>query len=145
MLQAMREGMNSWILKTVLILLLGGAMGGLVLMDTISFWRTGVSRGSVANVAGEEISFVEFDRQYRMDLRRIPPELSQKPDVRAVVARDTLQEQMQKRLLVKATADSGLIVGDVVAAERIREYLKPLTDQGRWKVWRWPRFCSSAS
>ncbi len=130
MLQAMREGMNSWILKTVLILLLGGAMGGLVLMDTISFWRTGVSRGSVANVAGEEISFVEFDRQYRMDLRRIPPELSQKPDVRAVVARDTLQEQMQKRLLVKATADSGLIVGDVVAAERIREYLKPLTDQG---------------
>ncbi|TNE32995.1 MAG: hypothetical protein EP349_00390, partial [Alphaproteobacteria bacterium] len=130
MLQAMREGMNSWILKTVLVLLLGGALGGLVLMDTISFWRTGVSRGSVANVAGEEISFVEFDRQYRMDLRRIPPELSQKPDVRAVVARDTLQEQMQKRLLVKATADSGLIVGDVVAAERIREYLKPLTDQG---------------
>lgn len=130
MLQAMRDGMNSWIIKSVLVLLLGGAMGGLVLMDTASFWQSGVSRGSVARVAGEEISFAAFDRQYRMDMRRIDPELAQKADVRAVVARDTLKEQIQKRLLVKATQDSGLVVGDVVAAERVRDYLKPFVEQG---------------
>jgi len=130
MLQAMREGMNSWVMKTVLVILLGGALGGLVLMDTISFWRTGVSRGSVANIAGEELNFVEFDRAYRGNLRRVPSEAAQNPEVRAIVARDTLKEQVRKRLLLKATADSGLFVGDVVAAERVREYLKPLVDQG---------------
>lgn len=130
MLQAMREGMNSWILKSVLVLLLGGAMGGLVLMDTASFWQSGVSRGAVANIAGQDLSFVEFDRHYRTDLRRIEPELAQKPDVRAIVARDTLKEQVQKRLLVKATQDSGLVIGDAVAAERVRDYLKPMVEQG---------------
>ncbi|TVQ83218.1 MAG: hypothetical protein EA357_06975, partial [Micavibrio sp.] len=131
MLNAFREGLrSSWTAKLILSLLLVMAVGGLVLMDTADFWRGGVSRGAVARVAGHDIGFVEFDRFYRSSLRQQSPDRMASPEFREGLAREVLRELIRTRLLAAAARDSGLVITDGLAAQRVREYLQPWVDAG---------------
>ncbi len=131
MLQAMRNGMNSWITKSIFSLLLLLALGGLVLSDTGGFFRGGVNKGSVAKIGGQEVSFVEFDKIYRTAIDEFPYKtLLNVPEYRYALAKETLQKEIETRIVGLTANDLGLVIDDKIAAKNLREYLKPLTEEG---------------
>ncbi len=131
MLQSMRNGMNSWLTRIIISALFIFAIGGLVLSDSGGFFRGGISKGSVAEIGGQELSFVEFDRAFRNALARLEvPQLAEIPQYREIIARSTLKKEIQTKVLGFTARENGLIVSDRIAADKLREYLTPLTEQG---------------
>ena len=131
MLQAMRNGMNSWITRSIFSALLLLALGGLVLSDSGGFFREGVNKGTVAEIGSQELSFVQFDRSYRRAIEDFPyKSLLKVPEYRSALAKETLQKEIETRMLSLAAREDGLIISDKIAAKEIREYLKPLTEEG---------------
>lgn len=129
MLQSMRSGANSKILSAVFILLLALATGGLVLMDVTGFVGQGTTQGVVATVGERDISVAEFENAVRNKLRETPQVTMQEAYKNGTI-HEVLRTEIQNELLIQATHDLNLSVSDQLVAERIRQLLKPLTDEG---------------
>ena len=128
MLQAMRSGAHSTLIKIVLFSFMTLATFGLVFMDVQGVFQSGVRVSSVAEVDGANITPMEFDRLLRMSLqqqRMTAAEAWQNGSVHNV-----LIGEIQRRLLTKAAWDAGINVSDEQVSVRVREILKPLVDSG---------------
>lgn len=134
MLNSMRNGMNSWITRIFLFTLFGFALLGLVMTDVNGFFRSGVSKGAVVKIDGQEMSVVEFDRYYKSALENAQsPEMLNIPQYREMIANDVLRRQIRARVSSFAALDSGLIISDRIAAQQLRKFLKPITDNGMFE------------
>jgi peptidyl-prolyl cis-trans isomerase D len=129
MLQQMRTGAKSGIIKFILFGMLIMATLGLVLMDVQGMFRgsTG-SKTIVATVAGEKITIMEFDRLYQNQLRR--DGVSPVDAWRQGLPQASLQQEVNSRLMARATRDMGLLVDDATAAREIKKILQPMTKGG---------------
>ncbi len=127
MLQAMRSGAHSQIIKFVFFGLLIMGVSGLVLMDVGGYFRRGVSSTDVAKISGESISLRQFDMNVRTILRRqgLDPQLA----YQLGYVDQILLGEIQDRLLARSANDIGIKVGDDEVAGRIARLMEPILDE----------------
>lgn len=128
MLQAMRTGAQSILMKGVLFGLLLLAMGGLAVMDVQGMFRGGVQRDTLAKMAGEKISTADFNRTLEVLLRQ--RNISEDDAYRMGLPRQLLEQDISSRVFSRAAFDAGLLTDDATAAEEIRRLIEPLVKQG---------------
>ena len=128
MLRLLRDGAQSKIIKFALFSMLGMALVGLALMDFSGTFRNGVKVNSIAKVGGDDISIIEFENSVTSMLRR--SNLQREEAYNQGQIYSLLQGEIQSRLFDKASQDMGIMVPDQVVAKKIRDILKPLTEQG---------------
>jgi len=127
MLQMMRSGAQSLVIKIVLFGMLTFALLGLAVMDVGGVFRDGVKSNVIAEVGNMSISAPAFDQAVQNNMRQfgqnqnIPKEL---------IVQQTLKNEIETLLYRQASSDMGLVISDKIAAKKLREYLKPLIKQG---------------
>lgn len=124
MLRFMRSGILSGLF--LLILLFAGI--GLVLTDWNGFFRDGISSNDVAEIDGDAIKSVSFDRMLRTTLRaqQIPVESAYKLGI----VNQVLNNEINRLILYKEATRLGIIIPDQAIAEEIKRAIAPLTSQG---------------
>lgn len=130
MLQAMRTGASSTIIKYILFSFLILATFGLVLTDVGGFFRGGgFTSRDVANAGQEKISLPEFDRDLRRALSRlgIPPQEAYKLGF----VDQFLSGEIRARLLELAAADHGIAISKPVVARQVMQMIQPMTGPDR--------------
>ncbi len=132
MLQKMRSGAQSVIVKIVLFGLLMLAMLGLAFTDVQGMFRGGsVNTGTVATIGGQKIGAAEFDAMVQRNLRQ-QQSLSGADDaaLRRAVPLMTINQEVNARLFARAAYDLGIILDDRTAAALLKkELLAPLAAQ----------------
>ena len=118
MLQSMRDGAQSWVLKTIFIGLLVLATAGLVLMDVGSFFRDGAPTTVAFEIEGQEFTTVELDRLVTAELRNQNLSLAQGLD-QGIVDK-IIEREVQSRLLLVEARDLGIRVSDTIVADQVR-------------------------
>lgn len=126
MLQKMRSGAQSVLIKVVLFGLLMLAMLGLAFTDVQGMFRGGSSvTGSVAKVGGQKISTMEFDNIFQRTLRQ--QNLGSDETLRAALPMIVLNQEINARLYARTAHDLGLIVDDKTAARELkRDVIAPI-------------------
>src|SRR3989339_2179298 len=126
MLQAMRDGAHSKLIKFVLFGLMTLGVGGLVFMDIGGYFRRGVSLNDVAKIGHQTIGLRAFDQTVRTILRRqgLDPELA----YRLGYIDQILVGEVQSILLYKSANDLGIRIGDKEVAGQINRLVEPLLD-----------------
>lgn len=127
MLQQMRTGAKSVVVKTFLFGLLLLATIGLALVGGNNLSQ-GVHSGSVAKVDGEKISAVQFDRDVQQTLRQ--QKIPQADALKEGVPQTVLQQEINGRIYTKAAADMGIAIDDATAARQVKAMLAPLVQKG---------------
>lgn len=124
MLRSMRTGALKGLLFAILLL----ATVGLALMDYQGMFRQGFKPTTVAEIAGEKITSVEFDQllQSAMRRQRMKPEDAYRSGYPA----QYLQNEINSRVLRNAVRDFGLIVSEEAAAKQIRGILNSFPTPG---------------
>ncbi|NCC21825.1 MAG: hypothetical protein EOM26_05095 [Alphaproteobacteria bacterium] len=118
MLQAMRSGAHSHIIKFVLFGLLVMDVAGLVLMDVGGYFRGGVASTDVAKIGRETISIRHFDRTVSQILRQ--QGLDPQTAYRVGYIHQILMSEAQDRLLRREAQKFGIYVSDKeVAAQKM--------------------------
>lgn len=124
MLNAMREGAKSGIMKFILLGFMAMAGGGLVLMDVGGFFRGGVTNTAVAKIEGQELPIITFDRTVRRTLA------SQGLDVATAYKlgfiNQILRSEISNNLMQRAALDLGLQVGDQIVLKQVNRLVEPL-------------------
>lgn len=128
MLQAMRTGAKSILIKLVIFGLLAMATLGLALMDVQGMFRGGVQSTDIASFDGQKITTDEFDRILRPFLHQ--RQVTTEEAWRTGLIQNVLTGEIQNRLLAQAAADAGIIVDDREVSTRIRAIIAPLVKQG---------------
>jgi peptidyl-prolyl cis-trans isomerase D len=129
MLQAMRTGKGSKLIKYTVFGLLILGMLGLVFMDPNNMVRfKGTGNQSIVTSDVENISAVTFDSQFKNTLRQTG--LSLNDALNAGFANDVLNQLINRSIYNKAAVDAQIIPDDLSAANEIRTVLAPLTAQG---------------
>ncbi|MBC7286389.1 peptidyl-prolyl cis-trans isomerase, partial [Hoeflea sp.] len=128
MLNAMREGAKSGFLKFILFGLMVMAVGGLVLMDVGGFFRVGVAQTSVAEIEGDELSIVTFDRSLRRILAN--QGLDAQTAYRLGFISQVLGSEINNNLLQRYASDMGLRVGDEVVLKQVSQLIEPFVTEG---------------
>jgi peptidyl-prolyl cis-trans isomerase D len=126
MLQAMRSGVHSGIIKAIFfgILILG--VGGLVFSDIGGVFRGGVSSTDVARVGGKPVSLRSFDRTVRMVLHNqgMDPDMA----YRLGYIDRILYSEIYDNLITMAAREKGIIVSEKQVAEQISRLIQPQLD-----------------
>ncbi len=127
MLQAMRSGAHSKIIKFVLFGLLVLGVGGLVLSDIGGVFRQGVGSTDVAKVGDEAIGLRKFDTEVRSILRRqgLDPQMA----YQLGYIDQILMGEIQDILIRKSAAKLGISVSDKDVATHISRLVEPLLDE----------------
>jgi len=128
MLNAMRSGTHSKIIKVVLFGLLAFAMLGLALLDPNASWRHLGHPNSVATIGRDSITTAEFDSLLQSAMRR--EQMKPQDAYRSGFPEQFLTEEINSRVLSKAVKDLGLAVDDVTAARQLKKLLAPYVKQG---------------
>jgi peptidyl-prolyl cis-trans isomerase D len=123
MLNAMRDGAYSTIIKFVFFGLLLMATGGMVFMDVGGFFRNGVGNNTVAKVAGQDISGPEFDQNVRRVLSRQGMAAKQAYDL-GLIDR-ILGQEVNSMLLTQGALKNGIYISDDAVGKQINEMLAP--------------------
>lgn len=129
MLQSMREGTHSHIIKFVLFSFLLLAVFGLVLMDVGGFFRRGgFQPTTIATIGGEAISAAPFDRQVRRILSRqgMTPAMA----MQFGYIDQILNSEIRQRLLARAAADFGIRIPEAAIAAQLRKLIEPMITDG---------------
>lgn len=128
MLQAMRTGTRSVVVKAFIFGLLLVAMFGLVFMDVQGMFRSGVSNTTLVKIGREKISSAEFSQMVQSAIRN--QRMTEAQAYAAGMHRELLDQEIKRRLFERAADDLGLIVGDKDAAPEVKAILAPLVSQG---------------
>jgi peptidyl-prolyl cis-trans isomerase D len=123
MLQVMRTGAQSIVVKVILFGLLLLAMGGLALTGLHNNFTGGGQDNAVARVGGDKISLAEFDRQVRLVMEQ--KKLTRNDAYQQGVPQGVLRDQVDIRMYDRAAHDAGLLMGRAEAAEQIRKSILP--------------------
>ncbi|MFN3827547.1 MAG: peptidyl-prolyl cis-trans isomerase [Micavibrio sp.] len=129
MLNAMREGAHSKIVKFVIFSFLVLAVAGMTLMDVGGFFRGGTQNTTVATVAGEKISAMEFDRSVRRAISQ-QSMLDTKMAYQLGLIEQYLNSQISSILLQKDARKHGIIITDEAVAQRIAQLVAPYATNG---------------
>ena len=126
MLQKMRSGAQSILIKVVLFGLLMLAMLGLAFTDVQGMFRGGIaSTGAVAKVDGKKITAPEFDMIYQRAMRE--QNMTSEEALRNALPLVVLNQEINARVYSRAAYDLGLIVDDRTAATELkRDILTPI-------------------
>ena len=126
MLQQMRSGAQSVLIKLVLFGLLMLAMLGLAFTDVQGMFRGGSSvTGGVAKIGGQKISVAEFDNVFQRTLRQ--QNIGSDEALRNALPLIVLNQEINSRLYARTAHDLGLIVDDKTAARALkREVIGPI-------------------
>lgn len=126
MLQKMRSGAQSILIKVLLFGILLLAMLGLAFTDVQGMFRGGsTATGSVAKVGGQKISAMEFDTIFQRTLRQ--QNIGSDEALRNALPMIVLNQEINSRLYARTAHDLGLIVDDkTVARELKRDVLGPI-------------------
>ncbi len=121
MLNAMREGAKSGILKFIFFGLMGLATFGLVLTDAGGFFGGGFGRQTIAKIGDIELTLPFFNMIYTRDLNRnnIPPDVARSYGIPQM----TLGREINRLTLLQAASKTNLRVGDTHIAKSIRTQL----------------------
>lgn len=121
MLNAMREGAKSGVMRFVLFGLMSLAVFGLVLTDAGGFFGGGFDRQTIATIGDIDLTLPVFNNTYSRELDRsnIPPETARSYGVPQMV----LSREINRLSLLQAAYDSDLRVGDVFVAQSIKRQL----------------------
>lgn len=130
-MQSMRSGKGSGLLKTFFLSLLALAAGGLVLTDVGGFFRDGVQSTDVAQIGNRSISIQQFDRDVRRSIGRLGITPQQAYEMGYI--QQILQGELQRQLLSIAAEDLGLRVGEQKIAEQINEMISPMATEEQSK------------
>lgn len=129
MLNAMRVGAGSKIIKFVIFSFLVLAVAGMALMDVGGFFRGGSQSTTVATVAGQKIHITEFDRAARRVLSQqamIEPKMAYKLGL----IDQYLNSQISSILLQKDARDHGIIIDNEMIAKQVADLLAPYARDG---------------
>jgi peptidyl-prolyl cis-trans isomerase D len=128
MLQTMRAGKGSIVLKLFFFGLLLMAMVGLAVMDVQGMFRSGVKQDYVAKIDGKKFSAQEFDRIVQQELQK--RNIRSEEAFRVGLPQQILMREVNNRLLARAAHDLGLLIDDATVAAEIKRILLPLTEKG---------------
>ena len=129
MLKQMRTGAKSPIVKGLLFGLLLAAMGGLAIMDVYGmFSNSGANRNYVAELNGQKLSAMEFDRMLQGQIRS--QNISTKDAWLQGIPQQLLAQEINTRLFARAVYDMGLRPDNKTVAGEIKRQLKPLVKNG---------------
>ena len=130
MLNAMRSGAGSKIVKFIIFSFLLFAVAGMALMDVGGFFRTGGTQNNVvATVAGQKISATEFDRTVRKAISQ-QGQLDTKMAYQLGLVDQYLNSQITTVLMQKAAREQGIYISDQMIAQRIAQLTAPYTKDG---------------
>jgi len=124
MLNAMRDGAHSKIIKFILFTFLVLAVAGMALMDVGGFFTSGVGNNMVAKAGKESISSVAFDQS----LRRVLSQQGMQPReaYEFGMVDQVLESEINQRLLTQAALDMGIYAGNEQVARQISTLIEPL-------------------
>ena len=128
MLQKMRSGVKSPVIKILTFGLLLLAMGGLALTDVQGMFRQGVQKDVVAQIGNEKIHTQDLDRLVQQILHQ--GNIAPQDAYRAGLPLQILEKEINNRIFSLAASDLGISVSDEIAANQIREMLRPAATQG---------------
>ncbi|MEZ0261991.1 MAG: peptidyl-prolyl cis-trans isomerase [Alphaproteobacteria bacterium] len=129
MLNAMRSGANSPILKFTILGFVLLAMVGVGLIGVQQDMASGAGRSSaVAKIGREKISRMEFDSIVQDALRA--QKMDPKEAYRSGVPRQLLEREVSSRVLQRAASDLGLIVGPEAVKSQIDSIIEPIVKNG---------------
>jgi len=130
MLNAMRVGAGSKIVKFIVFSFLLLAVAGMALMDVGGFFRNGGTQGNVvATVAGQKIDAAQFDRTVRRAISQ-QGMMDMNMAYKLGLVNQYLGNQVSSVLMQKAAIDQGILINDTVIAERIAALVAPYAKDG---------------
>ena len=119
MLQALRSGTHSTIVKLVLFGLLLLAMLGLAIMDVQGmFTGTSAADTTVARIGKTKITAPELEQLVRVSLRQ--QNIPQEELLLRGVPQQALEQEINSRIFTMAARDLGIVVDDATAAKQLR-------------------------
>jgi len=128
MLNAMREGAKSGIMKFILLGLMVMAGGGLILMDVGGFFRGGVTQSAIAKIDGTELPVAVFDRTVRRVLSS--QSLDMETAYKLGFINQILRNEISSNVMQRAATDMGLQVGDELVIKQINRLVEGLVTDG---------------
>lgn len=129
MLNAMRSGANSPVIKFAILGFVLLAMVGVGLIGVQQDMASGAGRSSaVAKIGREKISRMEFDRIVQDALRA--QKMDPKEAYRSGIPRQLLEREVSSRVLQRAASDLGLIVGPEAIKSQIDMIIEPMVKNG---------------
>jgi peptidyl-prolyl cis-trans isomerase D len=128
MLQSMRDGAHSGLIKFILFGFLVLGVAGLVLMDVGGVFRGGVSSGDVAKIGRERLDLRSFDSEVRRELRRsgLDPQLA----YQLGFIEQILMSNVQSRMIRRKAEELGIRMSDREVAARIADLVAPQAQGG---------------
>lgn len=130
MLNAMRVGAGSKIIKFVIFSFMVLAVAGLALMDVGGFYRNGGQSGNVvATVAGQKIDAIQFDRTVRRAVSQ-QGMMDINMAYKLGLVHQYLNTQISAVLLQKDAQEQKILIDDKVIAERIAALVQPYAKDG---------------
>lgn len=128
MLQLLRSGAKSVVIKTFLFGLLVLATLGLALFTGHDFSTSASHKSYVAKIDGSKLSTMQFDRMVQEAAAQ--QNISRKDAARAGLPQMVLLQEVNTRLFTSEARDTGLLVDDATAARHIKTLISPLTGKG---------------
>lgn len=128
MLNAMRSGAKSKIIKYTLFGLLALATVGLAFISPYST-PSGAGNGNVARIGRDKISAAEFDNLLQRQLRQ--QNMTAEEAYRNGIPGDVLNQEINSRIFGRAAHDNGIIIDNATAARHLKSILTPLAQQAQ--------------
>lgn len=128
MIQFLRDGKGSTVIKYILMTLLVLAVGGLVLTDVGGFFRDGVSTNDVARVGDDSISIITFDNTLRR--RLASSEITPQMAYQYGLTEQILNSEIQTYLLKQAAEESGIELSKKEMAQVVGALIADMTAPG---------------
>lgn len=117
----MRDGAQSWIIKTIFLGLLALATAGLVLMDMGNFFTGALPETTAFEIEDESFSMSQLDRLVSQTLQQ--NQLTLEQGISAGVVNAVINQEIERRLLAKEAHKLGIIVSDEIVADQTQALL----------------------
>ncbi len=117
----MRDGAQSWILKTLFLGLLALATAGLVLMDMGNFFTGGLPETTAFEIEDESFSMSQLDRLVTQTLQQNNLTLEQ--GLQAGIVNVVINSEVERRLLAKEARNLGILISDEIVANQTNALL----------------------
>lgn len=128
MLNYMRAGAQSKVLKFILFGILLLATFGLTLFGVQDMFRRGFHSDSVASIGHDKISKTDLDNMVLDTIRQ--KKISREDAYRQGIPMMALQREINSRIFIRAANDMGIIIDDATVRRQIDSLLKPMMEKG---------------